>query len=81
VIIFPLVKRVGKVRHTAVKLSAKHGDDATLYWKQVVASQRKHLQRVGLSPEEIEAELRSFFDAVQCQMARMVHERYPGGAA
>ncbi|RVI06479.1 hypothetical protein CN205_13915 [Sinorhizobium meliloti] len=81
VIAFPLVRRVGKIRHTASKLATKHGEDATLYWKQVVSSQRKHLSRVGLSPEEIDVELRTFFDAVQCQMARMVYERQPGGAA
>lgn len=80
-IVFPLEKRVGKIRHTASKLASKHGEDAELYWKQVVASQRKYLQKVGLSDEAIDGEIRSFFDAVQSQMVRMACERQPGGAA
>jgi hypothetical protein len=84
VILFPLTKRVGKIRHTAQKLSERHGDDATLYWKQVVAANRKHLERVGLSEGEIDAELRAFFDAVQAELNRMAFRGQgdcPGGAA
>ncbi|MGN6144413.1 MAG: DUF6074 family protein [Mesorhizobium sp.] len=82
VILFPLTKRVGKVRHTAQKLLAKRGCDAELYWKQVVASNRKHLERVGLSGDEIETELRGFFDAVQSEMVRLTYRgRRPGGDA
>ena len=74
VIVFPLHKRIGKVRHTAKKLSGKHGDDATLYWKQVVSANRRHLERVGLSDHDIDAELRAFFDAVQGELHRMAYE-------
>lgn len=82
VILFPLMKRVGKVRHTAQKLLSKNGYDAELYWKQVVASNRKHLERVGLPPHEIEAELRAFFDAVQAELVRLTYRgRRPGGDA
>lgn len=81
VLLFPLVNRIGKVRHTARKLAGKHGDDAALYWKQVTSSQRKHLERVGLSPVEIDAELRSFFDAVQHEMVRQSYSDRSGGAA
>ncbi|MCG7508524.1 DUF6074 family protein [Mesorhizobium sp. IRAMC:0171] len=79
-ILFPLTKRVGKIRHTAQKLLGKHGYDAELYWKQVVSSNRKHLERVGLSPDEVDSELRDFFDAVQCEMVRLTYRgRRPGG--
>jgi hypothetical protein len=83
VLLFPLTKRVGKVRHTASRLASKHGDDALLYWKQVVASNRKHLARIGLSEAEIDTELRSFFDAVQSEMVRQSYSRSsnPSGAA
>jgi hypothetical protein len=81
ILLFPLTRRVGKIRHTALKLASKHGDDAELYWKQVVASQRKHLQRVGLSPVEADEEIVAFFDAVQAEIGRMSFDRYPGGAA
>lgn len=86
VLLFPLTKRVGKIRHTARKLAGKHGDDAALYWKQVVASNRKHLERVGLSDDKIEAEIRAFFEAVQGEINRMAYEgpnsgQRPGGGA
>ncbi len=76
VILFPLTKRIGKVRHTAGILAQKRGDDATLYWKQVVAANRKHLSRIGLDEASIETELRSFHDAVQGEMVR---QAYAGG--
>lgn len=84
VLLFPLDKRVGKVRHVAQKLSGKQGDDAALYWKQVIAANRKHLERVGAIDAEIEAELRNLFDAVQSELNRMSYDRRggnPGGAA
>jgi hypothetical protein len=82
IIVFPLTNRVGKIRHTALKLTGKHGDDATLYWKQVVAANRRHLERLGLPDHEIEAELRAFFDAVQGELSRMAcQHRQPDGAA
>ncbi|CAN7241205.1 DUF6074 family protein [Mesorhizobium sp. LjNodule214] len=82
IIIFPLTKRVGKVRHTAKMLAGKHGEDATLYWRQVIAANRRHLERVGLPETDIEAELRSFFDAVQGELARMAYAgQNTGGAA
>lgn len=76
VMLFPLTKRVGKVRHTAGMLSQKRGEDALLYWKQVIAANRKHLTRVGLDEASIQTELRSFHDAVQCEMVR---QAYSGG--
>lgn len=82
VVLFPLNRRTGKIRHTAQKLAAKHGDDAALYWKQVVASNRRHLERVGLPVVGIDAELRSFFDAVQAELMRLAYRsRQPGGDA
>ncbi|AWC25477.1 hypothetical protein CO731_04974 [Aminobacter sp. MSH1] len=82
VLLFPLTRRVGKVRHTAAKLAGKHGEDAELYWKQVVAANRKHLERVGLSEDQISDELRSLFDAVQGELHRLAYQRQtPGGAA
>lgn len=71
VLLFPLKRRVGKIRHTATKLVRKHGDDADLYWKQVVAANRKHLERIGMPEAEIETELRNFFDAVQAELVRI----------
>ncbi|RWK06517.1 DUF6074 family protein [Mesorhizobium sp.] len=82
IILFPLTKRIGKVRHTAKMLAGKQGDEATLYWRQVIAANRRHLERVGLSETDIEAELRSFFDAVQGELIRMAYAgQNTGGTA
>lgn len=71
VVVFPMIHRVGKVRRTARILAGKHGDDAHLYWKQVVSSLRKQLHRIDLSDAEVERQVQSFFDAVQAEMNRM----------
>ncbi|TKT78401.1 DUF6074 family protein [Aquamicrobium sp. LC103] len=82
VILFPLTKRIGKVRHTAQKLLGKQGDDADLYWKQVMSANRKHLERIGLSDDEIDDQLREFFDAVQGELRRLTYcGQGTGGAA
>lgn len=82
VLLFPLTKRVGKVRHTARKLAGKHGEDADLYWRQVIAANRKHLARLGLADEKVEAELRAFHAAVQAEMLRLAYfGKNTGGAA
>lgn len=80
-LLFPLTRRVGKIRHTASKLAQKHGEDANLYWRQVVASNRKHLERVGLSDGQIEIELRAFHDAVQREMVQLAFRGRTGGGA
>jgi hypothetical protein len=82
VIVFPLKRRLGKIRHTANLLLGKRGDDADLYWKQVIAANRKHLERVGLDENEIGAELQAFFDAVQGELVRLTYAgKNSGGAA
>ena len=73
VLLFPLTKRVGKIRRTAQILSGKHGDDAPIYWKQIVSAARRHLLRIGLTEEEIEVQLREFFDAVQAEIVRLAY--------
>jgi hypothetical protein len=81
-ILFPLDKRKGKVRHTATMLANKHGEEAELYWKQVLAGIRKHFDRVGISGDQGDGELRSFQDAVEAELHRMTYQhRPPGGAA
>jgi len=80
VLLFPVTKRVAKIRHTAQLLAGKHGDDADLYWKQVVASMRRSLDRIGLQQDLVQNELRSFHDAVQAEVARQSLQNR-GGAA
>lgn len=81
VILFPLTNRIGKVRHTAQLLSRKHGEDAELYWKQVIAANRKHLSRMGISGADAERELAMFFNAVQSEMVRLSFVNQGNGGA
>ena len=74
VLLFPLHRRVGKVRRTAQLLTSKRGDAATLYWRQVISSIRRQLSRTGTPAAVIEAEIRSFFDAVQTEMTKRSYE-------
>ena len=80
VLFFPLQKRAGKIRHTASRLLHKQGDDAVLYWKQVLAGLRKHFKHIGLSEDEAHAETLAFEDAVRREMNRLAFGRtYSGG--
>lgn len=83
VLVFPLINRVGKVRKTAAILSRKHGEDASVYWKQVTSANRKHLARIGMDEESICEQLRSFHDAVQSEMVKQHYStsNNPKGAA
>ncbi|KQZ87856.1 hypothetical protein ASD64_19925 [Mesorhizobium sp. Root157] len=74
---------MSKVRHTTAMLLQKRGEDADLYWKQVISANRKSLARVGFSDAETEKELRAFFDAVQSELvrAKAIRERNENGAA
>ncbi|MBE0559920.1 MAG: hypothetical protein IH622_03680 [Ochrobactrum anthropi] len=82
VLMFPLHKRIGKVRHTASLLITKHGEDAELYWKQVAAANRKHFDRIGLSEEQSRIEFEAFSQAVHAEMIRLsLTKRDTGGVA
>lgn len=81
VLVFPLTRRIGKVRHTASLLASKHGEDANLYWRQVAAANRKHLERIGLNDEEITDQILAFFDAVQSEILRQSFEGHGHGGA
>lgn len=78
--LFPLSKRVGKIRHTALKLSERQGDDAKLYWTQVVSSARRSLERLGFPEDQIAEQLETFRRAVWCEVVRM-GKWTPGGVA
>ena len=80
VLVFPLDARIGKVRHTASLLYKKHGEDAELYWKQVIAANRKHLIRIGLTAEQQHEQLLGFSRAVQ-QELNSIATLWGGGVA
>lgn len=80
VLVFPLDARIGKVRRTASLLFKKQGEDADLYWKQVIAANRKHLIRIGLTDEQQHVQLSGFSRAVQ-QELNSIAASCGGGAA
>lgn len=82
VLMFPLNRRIRKVRHTAAMLIDRQGEDAELYWKQVAAANRKHFERIGLSEEQARAEFEAFSQAVHDEMIRIsLTKRDTGGVA
>ncbi|MBU4529766.1 MAG: hypothetical protein KUA43_08815 [Hoeflea sp.] len=82
VLLFPMINRVGKIRHVAKLLSTKNGDDADLYWRQIRSGLQKQLERVGATQHEIDTEIRAFFQAVQAELVRITYfDRNNGGAA
>ncbi len=81
VVVFPMTRRVGKIRHTAEILAAKQGAEADAYWKQVVTAARKHFVRIGVPAQEGDRQLRAFFDAVQAELAMLPYRGRGSGDA
>ncbi|WP_342643910.1 DUF6074 family protein [Rhodoligotrophos ferricapiens] len=83
VLVFPLARRTSKVRHVAEMLSRRQGDDADLYWRQVISAARKSLERLGIHTHAIGGELMAFRNAVQRELIRLSNcgGRSGGGAA
>lgn len=72
VIIFPMERRTGRIRHVAVKMLAKTTDRAaSSYRDQVIAALLKHLNRMGASDAERSQQLVAFWRAVQAEMFRL----------
>lgn len=69
IILFPMHAQHGHVARMAATLLHKQGAEANLYWKQVIASNRAHLIRLGLSVSEQDEQLQQLFDAVQEALA------------
>ncbi len=79
-LVFPLNRRVGKVRHVASILAHKHGKDAEAYWRQVTSGISISLDRIGMSDADKAAQIKVFFDAVQSELVRLhCVNRIPGG--
>lgn len=78
-LLFPLTKRVGKIRHTADLLSQRHGKDADAYWKQVRTALQKQLARVSIEGPEADQHIRQFSEAVQAELVRRNFEPTQSG--
>lgn len=81
-LVFPLSRRVGKIRRVADVLSRKHGRDAEAYWHRIVSDHSRQLADAGLPSEAIEFQLIGFRDAVEGELRRLAFlSSRPGGAA
>lgn len=83
VIVFPLTKRVGRIRSTAAKMMDKPTERAAQsYRNQVTASLVKSFDNAGIPEVEQDEQLGAFWEAVHAEMIRMSYEgRGTGGAA
>ena len=84
IIPFPAAKRVGKIRRTAQLLDENTARGAEAYWRRTVSDLHRQMDRAGVPADRIEAELRSFFDAVQEELTRRSYagrQSRPGGDA
>lgn len=71
VIVFPLNARVGKHRHVAEKLASRASQEQRAgYWNLIAKKLTEELEKRGLAPEEIRAEILAFRDAVSAEMRK-----------
>lgn len=83
VIIFPMAKRVGRIRSTAEKMLAKPTDRAAAsYRDQVTTALIGQMSRAGISETEQTEQLGAFWSAVRAEIIRLSHRgSKPGGTA
>lgn len=83
VIVFPMTKRVGRIRDVATKLLDKPTDKAASFYRnQVTDSLIKSMGRAGIADAEQDEHLGAFWNAVDCEMIRRTYEGHgTGGAA
>jgi len=83
VLAFPLPSRVGKIRHVALKLSAKATDRHAAYYRdQVEDGIRSQFRKLGIGVEDQDRELAAFWSHVRNEINRIAyHYRDQGGEA
>lgn len=83
VIVFPMVRRVGRIRDVATKMLDKPTERAAVHYRgQVTDSLLRGLERAGISEREQDEQVRAFWEAVQAEMIRLTYSGYgTGGAA
>ena len=78
--VFPLDRRVGKIRRVCDVLESKHGNDADSYWRTIIRGLGEQLTRSGIPEKSIDQELRAFAEAVQLELRRRSQpSSYPTG--
>lgn len=83
VVVFPMVRRVGRIRDVAAKMLDKRTDRAaTSYRDQVTDGMLRSLHRAGISEDEQDEQLGAFWNAVQAEILRLTYRgSRPGGNA
>ena len=84
VIIFPLNRQIGKVRHVALLYSRRRGKDADSYWRTTWNRMFKQLRALRLPHDQALAELEAFTEAVRAELTRITYfsnSNRPDGAA
>lgn len=72
IILFPMGKRVGRIRSTAEKMLAKPTDKAAeSYRDQVTDGLIRQMARTGISDSEQDEHLGAFWSAVQAEIIRL----------
>lgn len=83
-IIFPLERRVGHVRHVAYLYSRKGKKAAESYWRVTWNRMANQLADLGVPPADAQAELEHFTQAVSAELVRLNYfsnSNRPDGAA
>jgi hypothetical protein len=83
VIVFPMIRRVGRIRDVAAKMLDKRTDRAAAsYRDQVTDAMLRSLARAGIPEGEQNEQLGAFWSEVQLEMIRLTYRgSQPGGTA
>ncbi|UVK57581.1 hypothetical protein DBIPINDM_008190 (plasmid) [Mesorhizobium sp. AR02] len=83
VILFPMVKRVGRIRDVTAKMLDKRTDRAaSSYRDQVTVAMLRSLARAGIPEDEQNEQLGAFWSEVQLEMIRLTYRgSQPGDTA
>jgi hypothetical protein len=68
VVVFPLCRQRKLLRDTANVLRSKHGETATLFWRDTARSLLQHLAAKGIDPAAAEEEVRNLLYAVLAEI-------------
>ncbi len=82
VTVFPLHRRIATVRKMAAGIASRDYKGGQRYWSNHVHQERARLARLGMKPEQIDAEIKRY----AIEVSRVIHlqEQYgsaPDGAA
>lgn len=82
VIVFPVQRRVGRIRRIAAAMLSKKSDQtADAEWKRTVGTVSKQLTSIGLPDAAVEKYLTQLRDAVEVEMQRQAGVSRRGGGA